>query len=145
MCAGQETTTLAAAQMSLPYALAVRCLRGNASLGSYQDEVRAAPEIQRFMTCIDMQVEPSLAALDEPFIQVTSRDGRSATRQVKLALGGPLNPLSDAALIDKFRSLASRALPAPQVDGLIELCMALGAATDVSQLLELLLAPRTPQ
>jgi 2-methylcitrate dehydratase PrpD len=144
MCAGQDTTTLAAAQMSLPYALAVRCLRGNASLGSYQDQVRAAPEIQRFMTCIDMQVEPSLAALDEPFIQVTSRDGRSATRQVKLALGGPLNPLSDAALIDKFRSLASRALPAPQVDGLIELCMALGAATDVSQLLELLLAPRTP-
>lgn len=138
MCAGVDTCTLAAAQMSLPYALAVRCLRGSVGLDSYEGQVRAAPEVQRLMAAIRMGIEPSLAPLDEPFVQVTGADGRSATRQVKLALGGPLNPLSDEALIDKFRSLAIRALPAAQVDGLVELCMALGADTDLPRLLALL-------
>lgn len=138
MCAGVDTRTLAAAQMSLPYALAVRCLRGNAGLDSYEGAVRAAPEVQGLMAAISLRIEPRLAPLDEPFVQVTSADGRSATRQVKLALGGPLNPLSDEALIDKFRSLAIRALPSAQVDGLVELCMTLGADTDVPRLLGLL-------
>lgn len=138
MCAGVDTRTLAAAQMSLPYALAVRCLRGSAGLDSYAQEVRAAPQVQDLMKAISLVIDPSLAPLDEPFVQLTTLAGHSATRQVKLALGGPLNPLSDEALIDKFRSLAILALPPHQVEALIKLCMALGADTDIPRLLHLL-------
>jgi 2-methylcitrate dehydratase PrpD len=136
MCAGVDTRTLAAAQMSLPYALAVRCLLGDAGLASYALGVRQRADVQACMARIQMHVEPGLAALDEPYVEVLAGDGRSATRQVRRPLGGPLNPLSDAALIDKFRSLASRAVPANQVQKLIDTCLTLDRSTDPNLLLQ---------
>lgn len=138
MCGGLDTQTLAAAQMSLPYALAVRCLRGNANLSSYELEVRNDPQVHGLMRAIHMEVEPTLAALDEPYVEVLTHDGRTASRQVSTPLGGPLNPLSDDALLEKFRSLALRSLPATQVEALAQVCMSMGEHTDGSHLLALL-------
>ncbi|WP_407310278.1 MmgE/PrpD family protein [Pseudomonas sp. nanlin1] len=135
MCAGTDTTTLAAAQMSLPYALAVRCLRGSAGLDSYEAPVRSAAQVQGFLARITMVLEPTLAPLDEPIVEVLLQDGRAASRQVKFALGGPLNPLSDAALVAKFRALAGRTLPIAQVEELLALCLGLDASIEAPALL----------
>lgn len=142
MCAGTDTRSLSAAQMSLPYALAVRCLLGNAALASYADSVRQREDVQALMGAVQVDVDPAQAALDEPFVQVLTHDGRTATCRIERPLGGPLNPLEDAALIEKFRSLALRALPATQVDSLVDLCLRLGADTPVQRLLESLRAVR---
>lgn len=136
MCAGTDIRTLSAAQMSLPYALAVRCLRGNAGLASYADGVRQSPDIQALMSAVQVEVDLGQAPLDEPLVEIVTRDGRTSTCQVNQPLGGPLNPLSDAALIDKFRSLASLAIPAEQVEALVELCLNLGADTQAARLLD---------
>lgn len=142
MCAGTDTQTLAAAQMSLPYALAVRCVLGDAGLSSYEAEARQRADVQALMARIALHIDPSLAPLDEPCVELTTEDGRTATAQVTLPLGGPLNPLSDDALIAKFRSLAQRALPPAHVEALVTLCMALDADTEVARLLDALCVER---
>jgi 2-methylcitrate dehydratase PrpD len=141
MCAGLDTTTLAASQMSLPYALAVRCLLGHAGLDAYEEKLRSDVEVLGFMQRIRMHSDASLAPLDEPRLTLTSKDGRSASRQVKTPLGGPLNPIGDEALLEKFRSLAARALPDVQVARLATLCLNLDQKTDLQDLLDLLRFP----
>jgi 2-methylcitrate dehydratase PrpD len=141
MCAGIDTTTLAASQMSLPYALAVRCLLGHAGLDAYEKALRTDPDVLGFMQRIEMHSDASLAPLDEPRLTLTGKDGRSASRQVQNPLGGPLNPIGDDALLEKFRSLAIRALPVTQVERIAHLCMTLDQQTDLYELLELLRSP----
>jgi len=141
MCAGLDTTTLAASQMSLPYALAVRCLLGHAGLDAYEEKLRSDVEVLGFMQRIRMHSDASLAPLDEPRLTLTSKDGRSASRQVNTPLGGPLNPIGDEALLEKFRSLAARALPDVQVARLATLCLNLDQKTDLQDLLDLLRFP----
>ncbi|RMR05704.1 MmgE/PrpD protein [Pseudomonas savastanoi pv. glycinea] len=141
MCAGIDTQTLAAAQMSLPYALAVRCLLGHAGLDAYEEIKRTSPAVKGFMQKIQMQVDESLAPLDEPYVTLVSEDGRSATLQIKNPLGGPLNPIGDGELWAKYSSLANRALPAMQAEHLGELCMNLQHITDLQEMLDLLRAP----
>jgi 2-methylcitrate dehydratase PrpD len=142
MCAGIDTQTLAAAQMSLPYALAVRCLLGHAGLDAYEEIKRTSPAVQGFMQKIQMQTDEALAPLDEPYVTLVSEDGRSATLQIKTPLGGPLNPIGDGDLWAKYSSLANRALPAMQAEHLGELCMNLQHITDLQEMLDLL-RPRT--
>ena len=141
MCAGVDTQTLAAAQMSLPYALAVRCLLGHAGLDAYEEKKRTSPAVLGFMQKIQMHVDTSLAPLDEPHLTLVSEDGRSATLQIKTPLGGPLNPIGDGALWEKYSSLATRALPAIQAEHLGELCLNLQHITDLQEMLDLLRAP----
>jgi 2-methylcitrate dehydratase PrpD len=138
MCAGLDTQTLAASQMSLPYALAVRCLLGHAGLDAYEEKLRSDAHVLGFMGRIQMHADASLAPLDEPRITLISEDGRRASLQIKTPLGGPLNPIGDDQLWEKFSSLAVRALPATQVEHLGELCLNLQHLTDLQELLDLL-------
>lgn len=141
MCAGLDTQTLAAAQMSLPYALAVRCLLGHAGLDAYEERQRTSSAIRAFMQRVRMHADTSLAPLDEPFVTLTCQDGRCATLQIKTPLGGPLNPMDDGQLWQKYSALAARALPALQAEHLGELCLNLQHVTDLQELLELLRGP----
>jgi 2-methylcitrate dehydratase PrpD len=138
MCAGLDTRTLAASQMSLPYAMSVRCLLGHAGLDAYEEKLRTDATVLGFMARIQMHSDASLAPLDEPRLTLIAKDGRCASRQVKTPLGGPLNPIGDEALLEKFSSLANRVLPAAQTDRLAELCLNLEHQTDLQELLDLL-------
>lgn len=138
MCAGLDTRTLAAAQMSLPYALAVRCLLGHAGLDAYEERKRTSLAIQAFMHNIHIHTDPALAPLDEPHVTLVSEDGRSASVQISTPLGGPLNPIGDSELWEKYSSLATRALPAIKAEHLGELCLNLQHITDLQEMLDLL-------
>ncbi|MGF6149186.1 MmgE/PrpD family protein [Pseudomonas fluorescens] len=120
MCGGRDVGSLAAAQMSLPYALAARLVHGHCRLEAYDDEQRSASEIAHWMSRIHLVVDPHLSEDGEPVVSIRSRDGRTASLCVEVPLGAPGNPLSDAALEEKFLSLATRVLPEEQATGLLE-------------------------
>ncbi|WP_123581666.1 MmgE/PrpD family protein [Pseudomonas brassicacearum] len=120
MCGGRDVGSLAAAQMSLPYALAARLVHGHCRLEAYDDEQRSASEIAHWMSRIHLEVDPQLSEDGEPVVSIRSRDGRTASLCVEVPLGAPGNPLSDAALEEKFLSLATRVLPVEQATGLLE-------------------------
>jgi 2-methylcitrate dehydratase PrpD len=119
MCGGQDVSTLAAAQMSLPYALAARLVHGHCRLEAYDDEQRRDPRIAHWMSRIRLEVDLQLSEDGEPVVSVRTVDGRQASLCVDPPLGAPGNPLSDEALEQKFFSLAGRVMPRSQAEELI--------------------------
>ena len=120
MCGGQDVSTLQAAQMSLRYALAARLLHGHCRLEAYDDEQRRHPRIAHWMSRIRLEVAPQLSEDGEPVVSVRTVDGQQASLCVEVPLGAPGNPLSDAALEEKFFSLAGRVIPLQQAKELLE-------------------------
>lgn len=120
MCGGQDVSTLPAAQMSLCYALAARLVQGHCRLEAYDEEQRRHPRIAHWMSRIRLEVDPQLSEDGEPVVSVRTVDGRQASLRVEVPLGAPGNPLSDAALEEKFFSLAGRVIPRQQAKELLE-------------------------
>jgi 2-methylcitrate dehydratase PrpD len=119
MCGGQDVSTLAAAQMSLPYALASRLVLGHCRLQAYDDEQRSDPRITQWLSRIHLEVDPQLSEDGEPVVTLRTVDGRQASLCVEVPLGAPGNPLSDAALEEKFFSLAMRVMSRERVEELL--------------------------
>lgn len=119
MCGGQEVASLAAAQMSLCYALAARLVLGHCRLEAYDEAQRNDPRIADWMSRIRLEVDPQLSEDGEPVVSVRTVDGRQASLCVEVPLGAPGNPLSDEALEEKFFSLAGRVMARQQVEELL--------------------------
>ncbi|BCX68108.1 MmgE/PrpD family protein [Pseudomonas izuensis] len=119
MCGGHDVSTLAAAQMSLPYALAVWLVHGHCRLQAYDDDLRSDPRIAQWMSRIRLEVDPRLSEDGEPIVTLQTVDGRQASLCVEVPLGAPGNPLSDAALEEKFFSLATRVMSQRQAEELL--------------------------
>jgi 2-methylcitrate dehydratase PrpD len=131
MCGGRDVSRLASAQMSLPYEIASVLVHGDASLGSYLDACRHDPRIADAMARIVLDVDPSMSDLDEPEVVLTLTNGETRALQVQVPLGDPRNPVSDAALLDKYRQLAGIAIDAAQADALADAVLRIDALPDV--------------
>lgn len=118
MCGGRDLATLASAQMSMPYAVAVAWVFGDASLQRYLLRTRRDGRIEAAMRLVHLEVDPAMADLDEPEVTITAEGMRPMSHRVAVALGAPANPLSDAALMTKFSQLAAVALGAAETDRL---------------------------
>ncbi|MNF33103.1 MmgE/PrpD family protein [compost metagenome] len=134
MCGGQDVGTLAAAQMSLAYALAARLVHGHCRLQAYDDEARNDPRIVQWMSRIRLEVDPLLSEDGEPVVTLRTVDGRQASLCVEVPLGAPGNPLSDELLAEKFFSLATRVMPREQAQALFEQLCRLDALESVRSL-----------
>lgn len=119
MCGGQEVSTLAAAQMSLPYALAARLVHGHCRLQAYDEAQRSDPRIAHWMSRIRLEMDPQLSEDGEPIVSLRTVDGRQASLCVDVPLGAPGNPLSNALLEQKFLSLAGRVMSQEQATALL--------------------------
>ncbi|ACS87271.1 MmgE/PrpD family protein [Musicola paradisiaca] len=139
MCGNCDLDSLAAAQMSLPYALAARLVHGHAGLNAYLDGNRQHPGIAPMLARIELRLDPQQDSDSEPLLTLTTRRGERFSHRVEIALGSPHNPLSDAALLEKFTALAVRALPEPRVRALADLCLGLEKVADVQPLAETLM------
>ena len=147
MCGGRDLSTLSSAQMSMPYAIAVAWVFGDASLARYVAPARTDARLAAAMSLVRLDVDPAMAALDEPTVTITSTRGQVVSRQVPVALGAPSHPMSDAALRAKFDLLAAVALDAAPADALASQVLRLDALDDAAGLLPLLVghsAKRAP-
>ncbi|MCW3818969.1 MmgE/PrpD family protein [Micromonospora sp. DR5-3] len=131
MCGGRDVGTLAAAQLSLPYAVAARVELGGAGLDAYQEHVLLSAAMARRMATVNLVVDPRQSATDEPLVSVRTTDGMVHTRQAGPPLGSPSNPLSDTAIRAKFRSLATRSIPRDQAQHIERIVLALDEVSDV--------------
>jgi 2-methylcitrate dehydratase PrpD len=138
MCGGRDLGSLASAQMSMPYAVAIAWVFGDAGLERYLAPVRCDARLAAAMSLVRLQVDPAMAALDEPVVTITSADGRVVSHTVPVALGAPGNPMSAAALRAKYHSLAGVALPRTQADALADQVLHLDEVDDARALLPLL-------
>lgn len=132
-------TEMTTAQMSMTFALTTALRFGEVLPRHFDAASRSDPVTTRFCARIRTVLSPELVALypgkRAAQVTVTLKDGRSRTELVTEALGGARNPLSDAALEQKFRALADPVLK-DGLDGLVARLWALDAETDLGSLLE---------
>lgn len=118
MCGGRGIHPMNSAQLSIPYSIAADIIFGSAQLENYARPRREDPRIPAMMNRIIMTVDPSQKDDDEPIVHVTLKDGRRFTKHVPMPLGAPSNPVTDEALLLKFRSVAGMVLAAEHVEAL---------------------------
>ncbi len=139
MCGGMRVETLVDAQMSLPYAVAVAWLHGDAGLPSFAPAIRQAPELRRWLDRVRVVHDPAVPSNIAARVTVTAEDGGDVTRRVDVPLGSWDRPLPDALLIAKFQGLAAPVLGPGRTRALQQAVLALGQGS-ATQILELLAA-----
>lgn len=127
------------AQFSLPYSVAVALAEGRATLDQYQPGALARPHIRGLVERIEMVLDEAVGEGEQPFIDVTLRDGRMLTRRVLIARGDRRNPLSEDELRAKFRANAAEALTETEtgeLERLLDGVAELGDVGAIGRLLE---------
>jgi len=137
-----DPETRLAAQMSLPYSVAVAWVAGRASLTEYEERWLRDPRVRAFMPRVTLQADEALPPGTEPFVTVETRDGRTFSGHVPFAPGLPENPLSREEVVAKYEELAGRVLPAEGVRALKQAVFELEAPGSLGRLLAALGRPR---
>ena len=123
-------------KFSHQHSMAVGLIDGGAFPAQYTDARVLDPAVAALRDKIRATVDPSMAE-DACEVTVTLRDGRTLTERVAHATGAPENPMSDAMLERKFRTLAHRVLSDHQADNLLTALWSLDQADNVSAVMAL--------
>jgi 2-methylcitrate dehydratase PrpD len=123
-----------AAQLHLPYSIAVALLRGKAFIAEYESPILHAPEVKRLAALVQLIESPELPFDSEPYLTIRTIDGRVIQGHVDYASGASQNPLSLQKIIEKFESLAERTLPADRIGTVRDKVLSLTTITDVREI-----------
>jgi 2-methylcitrate dehydratase PrpD len=137
MCGRADISPLAAAQMSLPLAMASLAVHGSAGLPSYAETKRNDPRIADLLSRLSIAIDPAQAAMDEPVVTVTFNDGATAETMVPRATGSPERPMLSDAVKAKFAELAGMRYDAATVAKIAVTVDGLADLPDVAALLAL--------
>ncbi|MCL2394149.1 MAG: MmgE/PrpD family protein [Acidimicrobiaceae bacterium] len=132
-----ETIT---AQMNLPYTAAVTLLDGIAFVDQYADDRLRDPKVLALAEKVSVVVDPELDALgpDEMRavrVTISTKAGDRHATQVLYRSGHYKNPLTDEALVSKFRDLAGRTLTEEAVERIIEIVSGLDGQANPAALI----------
>ena len=133
LCNQQNITKGLQGKFSVYHGAAVGLVRGKAGIREYTDEAVNDPHVKRVREHATAVGDPSVTE-DQARIEVELTDGRILTKFVEQSLGNLARPLSDRQLDDKFRDQGVLALPAGDVESLLELCWRIDDLDDVGQL-----------
>ncbi len=133
LCNQQNITRGLQGKFSVYHGAAVGLVRGKAGLQEYTDEAVNDPQVKRVREHATAVGDPSITE-DQAHVEVELVDGRTIGRFVEASLGNLGRPMTDRQLEDKFREQAVLALPAAQVETLIELCWRIDELDDVNEL-----------
>lgn len=142
MVGGRDASSLPAAQMSLPYAVAARILYGTAGLSAYDAERRADPRLQSLIERICIDIDESVAGSDRASVTLLTRDGARIEEPTTTARGAPENPIGDRDVLAKFDELAGSTLAPSQARELAGLTLALDNLQRTQALLDIVHVPR---
>jgi 2-methylcitrate dehydratase PrpD len=132
LCNQQNITKGLQGKFSVYHGAAVGLVRGKAGLQEYSDEAVNDPAIKRVRERATAVGDASITE-DQARVEVELTGGRVLTTFVQESLGNLKRPLTDAQLAAKFRDQAVLALPAAQVDRLIDLCWRIDVLDDVNE------------
>jgi 2-methylcitrate dehydratase PrpD len=144
MVGGKDVSTLPAAQMSLPYAIAARICFGTAGLSAYTVQRRTSPEIAQMLQRIDIKLDDAVKASHETAV-VLNAGGTSIEEPTSIPLGAPANPVPPDMLRAKYDELAALALPVAKAAQLADLVMGIDQVREVIGIAALLRAEQSRQ
>ena len=132
-----------AAQMNMPYVVAVTALEGEIFIDQFTEEKANDPKIIEFSRKVQVIPDPELDRLGPEFrhkviAEVKTKDGRVFSEQVDTAKGSNKNPMTTDEVIRKYKTLAGKVLKKKRVDELYDLVLNLEKVSDVRKLASLL-------
>jgi 2-methylcitrate dehydratase len=129
------------ADHSMPYTAGVALMYGSLDVKYFDDPYLHDPDLLDLVSRIKCSVseeansrEPEAMLCD---LDVVTKNGKRESIRVEYHRGHPKNPLSDAEIEEKFRSLAGDQMPAAQVDKLLKQLWSLESLTDIRDLIAL--------
>jgi 2-methylcitrate dehydratase PrpD len=135
LCNQKNITRGLQGKFSVYHGAAIGLVRGRAGIREYSDEAVNDPAIKRVRESATAVGDPSITE-DQAKIEVELSSGEKISRFVEKSLGNIHRPMTNQQLEEKFRDQAVLALPAPQVERVIELCWRIDRLSDVSELVQ---------
>jgi 2-methylcitrate dehydratase PrpD len=135
LCNQRNITRGLQGKFSVYHGAAIGLVRGRAGIREYSDEAVNDPAIKRVRESATAVGDPSITE-DQARIEVDLVTGETIDRFVEKSLGNIHRPMTNQQLEEKFRDQAVLALPAPQVERVIELCWRIDRLRDVSELVQ---------
>jgi 2-methylcitrate dehydratase PrpD len=134
---------LTSAQLNLPYCVATWLLEGDCFVDQFTQEKVADPERMRVAELVQVRHDADITARGSKFrhmvrVECELKDGTRLERTVEAGRGNEKNFASQDDVVEKFRKLASRALPPAQVEQIKDWFLDLETQVDASKLARLL-------
>jgi 2-methylcitrate dehydratase PrpD len=128
------------AKVNLRFCVAAALLHGELTFRQFSREALEDPALRSLMQRIDIQISSELPESDEfpAEVRVTAADGRTWVERREVPPGGSARPLSEAAILAKFRSCAESRLEPAAIDRVIGIVRELEGLQDVRPLCETL-------
>ena len=102
------------ADHSLPYVIAAALVDRQVTPAQFTMEKIMDPAIRAQLKKIEVVADPEIEkvfpALQRVIVNITTKDGRTFTRQLDYPKGDPRNPLTDTEIEEKFAALAGGVL-----------------------------------
>ncbi len=129
------------ADHSLPYCVAVALQDGEVGLEQFSEERIADPTLLDLVSRVEVRADPELSdrypASTPNRIEVTTRSGESAVREVEFPRGHSGNPMTDDEVEEKFRRLADGEMSPERQSEVLRRLWALETEADLAPLLAL--------
>jgi 2-methylcitrate dehydratase PrpD len=132
LCNQQNITRGLQGKFSVYHGAAIGLVLGKAGLREYSDETVNDPQVRRVRERTTAVGDSSITE-DQARIDVELADGRTLEIFIEQSLGNLNRPMTDRQLDAKFRDQAVLALPASQVDSLLDLCWRIDEVDDVNE------------
>jgi 2-methylcitrate dehydratase PrpD len=121
------------AKFSVAFCAALGLVRGQAAETDFADRVLTDPDVARVAARVTPEADAGMD-IGAARMSVRLTDGRVVEERVPAARGTPGNPATREDIEDKFRRLATAALPAERVAGLVEVLRRLRDVPDVARI-----------
>ena len=130
------------ADHSLYYTTAVAIVDRAVGPEQFSDEKLWDPRVRELLDKILVEPDPRLEEFSSPGIaEITTKNGEKYRCEVLHPKGHPMNPVTDADLEEKFRSMACKFMDEKQMRRIIDAIYNLDKVEDVGELVKLLVVP----
>lgn len=138
-----KPTTKETADHSLPYCIAVACVKGNVLPSDFEDEAltdkRVWEMLGRIKVVANKEIDGLFPKVKRAIVTITTKDGRSFTRQEDHAKGSPARPLSDADVVAKYTANSHGIFSKAAMDRIVDATWNLDSFDNVQDYVKLMI------
>ncbi len=137
-----KPSTVIAAQMNMQYCVAALITEGEVFVDQFTEEKIKRPDLLALAGKVRVEADDRFESPPNPQrgseVTLTRHDGSQTRAEVRFARGVPPNLPPTEQIVEKFRRIAGRVLPADQLDSIEQFVSTLEEAPDASALAKLL-------
>jgi 2-methylcitrate dehydratase PrpD len=135
-----EVKTGLRGKFAINYVVALAILDGRLAIDTFTDAKANQPEVQDALSKVQVIVDETIPE-PGPYcpVSVELKDGSRFTYTARIAKGHPDNPMTEAEVLDKFRSNAKQVLSSERIEAVIAKMRNLETVANVKELVGLLI------